>query len=293
MIAAHRWIGAGLVLLAGLAFPAAAQIPTKIYAQELVDQTVARNPGLLVMVMHVTPPQGKDNLIIGSNIGRLGKVADEDDMRVVTTEKSNLEVNSAGDRFEVELVLRNIVGENIGALGLVFPYKKDDDKAAFERRAIGIRNALARRILSAANLMEPFPFEPSATTKTHAQTLVDEVQARHPEVLVLALRAPPRGGKDIIILGSTFGRHGKKADADDLKVLSGGEARTGVYSNGKRFGADLPLRDALGKIIGTMNVGYAYRQGDDQGALLRKAENLRDDLQKRIPSSDRLDELDP
>ena len=283
---------AGVVLATALAPPLHAQIPVKIYAQELVDQAVAPHPGAM-MVMHVTPPKARDNIIIASNIGRIGKLADEDDMRVIATGKSILAVNSAGNRFEVELELRDVVGESIGALGLAFPYKKGDDPAAFERRAIAIRDALAKRILNAANLMDPFPFEQSATTRTHAQRIVDEIQARQPDVLVLALRAPPRGGRELVVLGSTFGRHGKKADADDMKIFATSEPATGVYSNAKRFGIDLQLRDATGKTVGTMNVGYAYKQGDGEKALLGKAEKLRDELQKRIASADCLDELDP
>ena len=289
----RKLFAAGLALAAALALPAAAQVPVKIYAQELVDQAVARNPGLLVMVMHVTPPKTQDNVIIASNIGRIGKLADEDDLRVIETGKSNLEVNSGGDRFEVELVLHDAVGENIGALGLVYPYKKGIDKAALEKRAIAIRDALARRILGIGNLMDPFPFEAGATTKTHAQKLVDALQAKNSDLLVLALRAPPRGARDMVVLGSTFGRHGKKADGDDLKVLESPAPRTGTYANGKRFGADLQLHDRSGKAIGTLNVGYAYRQGDDEKALLGKAERLRDMLARLIPSADRLDELDP
>ena len=284
---------AWLVLACAISVPVQAQILVKNYAQELVDRTVASNPDLLVVMMHVTPPKAKDNVIIASNIGRIGKLADEDDMRVIDTGKANLEVAQGGKRFEVELVLRDVVGDTVGALGLVWPYRAGEDKAPFERKAEKIRDALAKRILNAANLMDPYPFEPSATTKTHAQKLVDEAQANHPEVLVLAMRAPPRGNQDIVVLGSTFGRHGKKADADDLKILTAAEPATGVYSNGKRLGVDLPLRDVSGKTIGTMNVGYAYKQGDDQGALLKKALQLRDDLQKRIKSSDQLDELDP
>ena len=282
-----------LLLASALAAPLHAEIPVKIYAQELVDQAVARNPGLAVMVMHVTPPRARDNVIIASNIGRIGKLADEDDMRVITTGKSYLEVNAAGNRFEVGLVLRDVVGENIGMLALSFPYRKGDDRAALEKRAIGIRDALAKRILNAANLMDSFPFEQSATTRTHAQRIVDEIQAKQPDVLVLALRAPPRGGKELVVLGSTFGRHGKKADADDMKIFTSTEPATGVYSNAKRFGVDLQLRDVAGRTIGTMNVGYAHEQGDDQKALLAKAERLRDELRERIASAEALDELDP
>ena len=38
-----------VLMTALLSLPLHAQIPLKIYAQELVDRTVARNPGLLVM----------------------------------------------------------------------------------------------------------------------------------------------------------------------------------------------------------------------------------------------------
>jgi len=142
---------AALLLLASvLAVPLHAQLPVKSYGQELVDQVVARNPGLLVIVLHVSPPNVPNYPIIASNIGRIGKLADDDDMRVITTEKTNLEIAHGGKRFEVELVLRDVAGTNLGALGLVFPYKNGDDKKALEKKAIGIRDWLAKRILNAA-----------------------------------------------------------------------------------------------------------------------------------------------
>ena len=284
---------ASLLLAFAVCASAHAQIPVKIYAQELVDRTVAQNPDLLVVAMHVTPPKSPDNVIIASNIGRIGKPGDEDDMRVINTGKPNVEVAHGGNRFEVELVLKDVVGETIGALGLVWPYKASQDKKVFERKAEKIRDALARRILDAANLMDPYPFDRLATTRNYAQKLVDKTQAAHPELLVLAVRAPARGSAELVVLGSTFGRHGKKADADDMKIFEGNEPVTGVYSNGKRFGVDLQLHDAKGNKIGTMNVGYAHKPGDDPKALLARAEKLGDELQKRIPSAEALDELDP
>ena len=281
--------------LLAFAFCAAAhaQIPVKIYAQELVDRVVAQNPDILVVAMHVTPPKTTENVIIASNIGRIGKPGDEDDMRVINTGKPNLEVAHGGHRYEVELVLRDVAGETLGALGLVWPYKPGQDKAPFEKKAEKIRDALALRILNAANLMDPYPLDRLATTKTGAQKLVDEMQAKHPELKVLAVRAPQAKSTELVVLGSTFGRHGKKADADDMKIFDASEPATGIFSNGKRFGADLQLHDKSGKKIGTMNVGYAYREGDDQKALLARALKLRDELQKRIESAEMLAELDP
>src|SRR5580700_734391 len=133
-----------LVLLASLlCLPLHAQLPVKSYGQELVDQVVANNPGLLVVAVHASPPGIPNYPIVASNIGRIGKLADEDDMRVITTEKTNLEVAHGGTRFEVELVLRDVTGANIGALGLVFPYKNGDDRMANEKTAIDIRDWLA------------------------------------------------------------------------------------------------------------------------------------------------------
>jgi hypothetical protein len=282
-----------MLLAAALAMPSWAEIPVKIYAQELVDRTVAKHPDLLVVVMHVTPPKADGNVVIASNIGRIGKPGDEDDLRVITTGKPNLEVGHGGKRYEVELVLRDVAGETLGALGLVWPYAAGQDKAPFERKAEAIRDALAKRILNAANLMDPYPFERLATTRTTAQKLVDEIQETHPEVRVLAMRAPAAGSPDLVVLGSTFGRHGKKADADDMKIFTASRSVTGIYSNGRRFGVDLQLHDVSGKTIGTMNVGYAYKAGDDEASLLAEAERLRNELRKRIASAEALGDLDP
>jgi hypothetical protein len=273
--------------------PALAQIPLKIYAQELVDRTVAAHPDLLVAVMHVTPPNARENVIIASNIGRIGKPADEDDLRVIQTGKPNVEVSHGGERFEVELPLRDASGSTIGALGLVWPYRNGQDRSGFEPKANAIRDALARRILTLGNLMEPYPFEPLATTRTNAQKLVDAAVARHPELTVLAVRGPSKAAGGLVVLGSTFGRHGKKADADDMKIFDKAEPVTGIYANGKRFGVDLPLFDRSDRKIGTMNVGYAWTGTGDQKALLAQALALRDELRSTIASAEQLEELDP
>ena len=276
-----------------LAVQAQVAIPVKIYAQELVDRTVAQYPDLRAVVMHVTPPKASGNVIVASSIGRIGKPGDADDLDVIATGKTRVEMDQGNKRIEVELALRDVGGETVGALGLVWRYPVGGNHREFERIANTIRDGLARRILSAGNLMEPYPFEPLVTTKSRAQTLVDDALLRHPEITVLALRARSGPANDLVLLGSTFGRHGKKADADDLKVLANPNPTTGMYSNGARFGVDLALHDRAGVTIGTMNVGYAWRQGDDSKRLLAHALKLRDELQTRIAAAPMLDEIDP
>jgi hypothetical protein len=285
-------------LLLALALPLHAAentLPVKSYGQALVDEVTAKNPNVLVMVMHVATPTMTNYPIIASNIGRYGKAADEDDMRVVNTEKTNLEVAHNKIRFEVEIVMRDITGKNIGALGLVFPYKEGaTDKKALEKKGTEIRDWLARRIITAASLVEPYPIDDgAATTKTHAQKLVDRVYDKHRDLNVIALHVNMPKGKDNIILASTFGRIGKKADEDDMKVTNTGETRTGIYGDGKRIGIALPLFDAGGKTIGSISLGYPYQQGDDEKALVAKAVAVRDEFKAFIPSVESLVELDP
>ncbi len=268
-------------------------VPVKIYAQELVDRTVLQHPDLRAVVIHATPPKATSNVIIASSIGRIGKPGDADDLEVIATGKTRVAMDVGNKRIEVELPLHDVGGEVVGALALVWRYPIGGGRAEFERSARTIRDALSRRILGIGNLMDPYPFDPLATTRTRAQTLVDEALLRHPEITVLALRGRASPDAELVLLGSTFGRHGKKADADDLKVLESTTPTTGVYSNGKRFGVDLAIRDKSGAAIGTMNVGYAYRTGEDTKELLEAALALRQELQVRIAAAPALAEIDP
>ena len=89
--------------LLAASIPLSAQPQKKIYAQQLIDDAIARHPEALVLMMHVTPPGKSENVVIASNIGRIGKKGDEDDLEVIRSGKPKLEVNKTGDRFEVEL----------------------------------------------------------------------------------------------------------------------------------------------------------------------------------------------
>ena len=126
----------------------------KNYAQKLVDETLARHPEVIIMAFHVTPPNQSDNVIIASNIGRIGKKADEDDLRVINTGESNLEVNKAGNHFEDELPLLDRAGNRIGAVGIVFNYKSGDDKAKLLRTAEQVRDEMRQKIPSKDKLFD-------------------------------------------------------------------------------------------------------------------------------------------
>lgn len=280
-------IAISLALRAPAAKASPLPLPLKPYGQELVDRVMASERGLLIVVMHVSPPGAANYPIIASNIGRIGKLADDDDMRVITTGKSNLEIAHGGTRFEVELPMHDIGGNVIGALGVVFPYGKGASKAALEKRAVAIRDWLSRRTLDAGSLLEPYPVEPLATTRTHAQKLVEATLLHHREIDLLAVHArPPRS--NYAIIASSFGRIGLRSEE-----LPSVEPRATANPDGKRYQVELPLFDEKGAAVGALTVGWPLHGPSDQKALLSRAERIRDELRPRIPALETLFELDP
>ena len=272
---------------------ALAQVPGKTYAQELVDRSLVQQRDLLVMVMQATPPGQSQTMIVASNIGRLGQLADPDELKLIKGGETRVKPSADGRRLSINLVLQDVVGNAVGSLGLVWPRAPGQDEAALVERSLRLRDSLAQRTLTGASLLDAYPFEAGATTKTRAQRIIDEAVAADPRIAVLALRGKASADGELVLLGSTFGRHGKKADADDLKVMSATVPATGLYGGGKRFGVDLSLHDAGGTLIGTMNVGYRVRTGEDTQPWLAHALNLRPAIEQRIASAAALAELDP
>jgi len=276
-------------LAAAAAAPAVAATPARpieanSYGHHLIAAELARHPHVSVMAMHAVPPGAKTNVIVASNIGRLGKPADADDLQVTASGQAKLSVNPAGDHFEALEPLKDLDGQVIGALGVVFPYKAGDDKQAHVREAEAIRDELSHRISHAGNLLDPWPYNPKFADRTYAQSLVDQTMAHHPEIRILAIHATPPGGKINVILGSNIGRIGKAADEDDLRVIEKGETNREVNDTGRRFEAELPLNDAKGRRIGALGVVLAYHAGQDKEALVRHAEKIRDELAAKIAS---------
>src|SRR5260370_39051249 len=273
------------VLVLGPVMPRiCAQEPTaKKYGQSLIERTLARHPEVATLAMHVTPPNGADNVIIASNFGRIGKKADADDLNVIKTGNPKMEVGKTGDRFSVELPLQDVSGDTVGALAVAFPYKTGDNKSEFLEAAEQVRDELRRRITNAGNLVEPFPYSQTPTS-TYAQKLVDEVMASHPDLQILALHITPPNSMNNIILASSIGRIGKKGDEDDLEVIKTGKPILEVHISGKRFEVELQLHDRNGKTIGAVSTVFAYKPSDHKTHFQKRGEMIRSEIEKKIPS---------
>jgi hypothetical protein len=260
-------------------------VPLRSYAQHLVDQTLLRHPDVLIVAIHAKTPKNADPEILASNIGRIGKKADDDDMRVVRDGKTNLEINKELERYEVELPLNDVSGVRIGALGVVFPLDAHTDQKARHAEAIRIRDEISRRILTPGNLVESWPYDPNYSENTYAQALVDKTLAKHPDIQVLALHVTLPGSKTNVILASNIGRIGKVADSDDMSVVNTGKPDMAVNAEGSRFETELPLHDHSGKQIGAVSIVYGYAKGNDKSALASKANVIAGELSSNISSA--------
>ena len=143
-----------------------------------------------------------------------------------------------------------------------------------EQAVAGMRKVEAKEM--DATYTKPAPF---------AQKLVDEALAKHPEILLIAIHATPPGHKNLIV-ASNFGRIGKIGDEDDMRCINTGASN--LEENGPHFEDELILQDASGKTIGALGVVFNYKAGVDKKALEKIANQTRDEMKAKLPSSKKL-----
>lgn len=151
----HRpiWAVTGALALSAAATACASTLAAP-YAQRLVDATLLAHPELTILALHVTPPDKSENIIIASNIGRIGKRADADDLAVLDSGQPRVEKTRTGD-LSVELPMLDVNGKTIGVIGSTFHYAPGADQTVIVRMAERLRDELAKHTPSRAALFEP------------------------------------------------------------------------------------------------------------------------------------------
>src|SRR5258708_33954785 len=122
------------------------------FAQKLVDEALTKHPEVILLAIHAGAPKYD---IIASNFGRIGKLGDEDDLRVIIKGTKNLELNKTGTHFEDELPLKTRGGKTIGAIGVVFNYNPGDAKVACDKIATEIRKEMQPTIQTRKTVFGP------------------------------------------------------------------------------------------------------------------------------------------
>ena len=146
-----------------LVAPAGAQPPSlgkaannAIYAQTLVNETLAKHPEVVVIGLHAIRPGASKSTMIAANLDRIGKEDDEDDLAVSRERKTILAPNLKDPtRFEVAVPLQDATGKVIGSLSAVFKYHAGDDEVKLHAAAVAIRDGIAQKTPDLGALFAP------------------------------------------------------------------------------------------------------------------------------------------
>lgn len=265
-------------------FPYDRAFPNTTYGQHLVDNALMQNPDVLVLGIHAQPPGSPESVIIASSFGRIGKKDDEGDLRIVRSSQPAMAVTPAGNRFNIGLPLRDMLGQTIGLLTVAFPYTKGDNHDHLLMLATQLRNNISLHVLDTASLVEPYPYSPRYSSYTHAEDILEETLANHPHLLGLAMHVTPPGDTRNVIIASTFGRVGKESDDSDLQMMRSNKPNLAVWSAGHRYSGQVILHDRSGHAIGSLLLIFPYKVGDDQADLLHQAESIESELATKTSS---------
>jgi hypothetical protein len=129
----------------------------KVYAQKIVNEEMASHPELLVIGMHGVAPGASESRMIASNLDRIGKKDDDDDIGVSNEHKTICAPNLKETfKFEVLMPLKDASGMVLdAAVGFVFKYQAGDDEVKMHALAVSIRDEMAKKIPTYADLFKP------------------------------------------------------------------------------------------------------------------------------------------
>ena len=147
-----------------------------------------------------------------------------------------------------------------------------------------VATELSRRIYSPASLTEPDPFVAGAIRAPIAQAMIDDAMDHDPSIITLAFHVTPPGRTTNSIVASSFGRIGKVADSDDLRVIRDGTTVREITNSGKRLAVELPLLDSRQHIIGALSTSFRLESGSGEDQIEKRAVALRDALARATPS---------
>jgi iron complex outermembrane receptor protein len=275
-------ICAAAVGLGATALPA--QVTHTNYAQMLVNDLMRRHPELLVVAMHVTAPGAADNTIIATNLDRIGKKSDDDDLAVIRTNKPILAPMLDRGRYEVLLPLRDASDQTIGALGIVSTFSAGQPEERFLDDAVAMRDELRLVIPKLETLFEPFTIGASPDD-TLAQKLTAQALARHPDMLVVAMHVTPPGGTTNKVVGINepkfIGRDSDEVDTDTEKT---GKIVMQVIPKTHRMEVHMPMLAADGSRVGTICTVYLWFDESQAADYFVRSLAMRDELRPQIPS---------
>src|SRR5207248_1259644 len=196
-------------------------ITARSQAQFLVDQALRSHPEVEVIALHARTPQtGEGFPIVASNIGRIGKPADEGDLAAIRTGKAQVQADEKGARLEAKVPVKDRSGATVGALGVVFPYRSGADVARLQQQAEKIAAEIGQGIASADKLDDPYPAQ-AVLARTDANEQYNKQELGNRQDLPMTKE---------VASGAALGQT-QEGDADAIKNQAGVQATNSAGSS--------------------------------------------------------------
>jgi iron complex outermembrane receptor protein len=126
-----------------------------IYAQKLVEETIAKHPELRQIGLHTTPPNSSQSVIIAINDKKkIGKKSDPDDLEVMKTGKPSAELMEKKGIYDLGFPLLNQSGTIIGTVVMEIKVSMESTKEGAMNRGKIIQEELRKEIPSKEKLFE-------------------------------------------------------------------------------------------------------------------------------------------
>jgi len=120
-----------------------------------------------------------------------------------------------------------------------------------------------------------------------AQKVVAEIKAAHPEITGVELAATRSAQEGCKTIAATEVKEiGEKCDKDEFTAMKTNQPF--VEQEKDEFDATLPIHDSAGKIIGTVGIDFKAGPGQTKETVIRQAQQIASELEKRITSKEQL-----
>lgn len=132
-------------------------IAPKIFAQKIVEDTVAAHPEIGGLEVSTTPPNKADCITIAaSDPGEIGEKCDKEDGTAMKTNRPSVEKETEDGKkiFSVTVPIHDLSGNVIGTAGIDFPRNSDAEQEKVTERAKQIGVELEAKLESKEKMFE-------------------------------------------------------------------------------------------------------------------------------------------
>jgi hypothetical protein len=130
----------------------------KIYAQRLVEETLAAHPELMGIELATTPPSKSHCVTIASNEAKsIGEKCDKDEFTAMKTNKPFVEKEKEYGKevYDVTIPIHDVEGKIIATAGIDFKPEPNQTRAQVTKRSEQIAKEIESKVKSKEKLFEP------------------------------------------------------------------------------------------------------------------------------------------